>query len=171
MLAEELTTGRLHTRLVWLSQHIKMRQNDQYWQTRKGNIAQSPRGRTYERFKIQVNIIRPTQKNNNKKTTTQKQQQQQNKNKNKNKNKQKYTPKNPKPMTVMLKFKISNNYLPCRNWTLESHFIGRQNTDNNDIADEFHYLFICSLFHNDRKVSTFILLSVHIQIFINLEIS
>lgn len=109
--------------LTWLSQQIKIRQNDQYSQTWNNSISMSSRGQTYQLVKEQfifenyLNIIPE------------------------------------RLWRLIIKFRTSNHYLPVETGRWNNIlFEDRLCTlcDKNDIGDEFHYLFVCKHFHNSR---------------------
>ena len=101
-----------------LSQHIKQRQYDQYLQIWRSNMSLSSRGKTYQIYKEQISLER-------------------------------YFNLLPdKLWKPILKFRTSNHYLPVETgrWNkipLEDRICTLCN--ENDIADQFHYLLKCQL--------------------------
>ena len=106
-----------------LSQHIKQRQCDQYLQIWRSNMSLSSRGKTYQIYKEQISLER-------------------------------YFNLLPdKLWKPILKFRTSNYYLPIETgrWNkipLEDRICTLCN--ENDIADEFHYLLKCQFFNHPR---------------------
>ena len=116
--------SRNFTSVKILLDHVKLRQNDQYLQEWNSAMSLSSKGKIYNIFKENFRL-------------------------------EDYLTTLPQNIwTRLLKFRTSNHHLPVEtgrwnNIPLEDRMCTLCN--NNDIGDEFHYLFTCPFFNNSRK--------------------